>query len=320
MAQKSGCSRKVAVYNLLMEGWFPSKIACHLKCSHQNVFKIIKNYEREGKIYQTNKNPSFWSSTNQLQPPLIGGELLQPITSRTPILILHKFGASFGLVGSIPNVQKKRGLLTIKEPGYTVQFGRSKAVIWLKSVYGNSVREQVVNGRNSLLEIAKEVGERFHVKLAWLRWIPGNEWVLVEKEGSRVVGEGAGLKDAPKVIAGATWKFDDFTHPKHVEIQPAPGFALSRPTVVADRLEFLIESAPSITKSFEAISQYDANVRKHLEVLEAIGVKVGELGDKTIELTGVVKKLEKQVKKVKPTPLASSNPIKEKEASKEFYF
>jgi len=267
-------NRGVQTYRLLVAGWYPAKIAKHLRCSESLVWKFAKRYEREQRIERACKFPAMWRlKTSTLHPDMSGGQ------STPPTLLPHRLGASFRLIGNIPKPRDASGYVTIKDPAYTIRFGRSKAVLWLKSFTGSTVQDQLANGHKSILALAVKYQHDLGITLTFDRWFPGIDWVLESKKGSKLIGEGANLKEEPKIISGAEFVYDDATHPTNLEIRPAKDYPPLRSTDVAKILEYLITRAPLTLmdidkrmilqeKDLENIKLYNTNIIKHLAVLD----------------------------------------------------
>jgi hypothetical protein len=276
-------NRGVRISRLLVAGWWPSRIAKQLGVSEGLVRKYARKYEGEGKIERVCKYPAIWKGKEPIRTPTMSGTQSVPFG---PIMLPHNLGASFVLVGSPRGKRDGRGFINIKTPSYTARLGRSKAVLWLKSFRGTNVKEQLENGRKDVLALGEQLARDYGVTLTFARWFDGVEWCLNDRPASALVGDKADLKANPKVIAGALVKFDDFSHPHFLEVETANGFPRDRPTVVADRLEYLINSAPAIGKAFEAISEYDRNIKKHLAVMDDMSATMKDIRDGLKKMRG----------------------------------
>jgi hypothetical protein len=280
----------VHIYRLLVAGWHPKKIANQVHCSTSLVWKFAKKYESEGKIERACKYPALWRMKKGDIHPHMSGGTYTPLT----IFIPHRLGASFRLIGKPKLPYDKGGFATVKDVAYTARFGRSKAILWLKSFTGDTVQAQINNGRNAILALADELQREHNLTLTFDRWFEGIDWVMDSKKGSKVIGESAGLKEEPTVIAGAEMVYDDATHKEYLEIRPAINHPPTKSTDVAKTLEYLITRAPltiaEIDKrlmmqeeSFTHFKEYNENIKLHLTVLT-------ELRDAVKELKEVVKR------------------------------
>lgn len=263
----------VHIYRLLVAGWYPKQIAKRVGCSLALVWKYAKRYEGEGKIERTCKYPAIWRIKKCEIHPDMAGTTYTP----TPVFIPHRLGGSFRLIGKPRLPYDKGGFATIKDPAFTARLGRSKAVIWLKSFTGTTVPEQILNGRQAILALAEKLQHDYAITLTFDRWFEGIDWVIAEKKAGKVIGDAAGLKEEPKVIAGAEMVFDDSTHKDLLEVRPATNNSPTRATEVAKTLEYLITKAPltlaEIDKrlemqeeAFKHVAEYSRNIELHLEV------------------------------------------------------
>jgi hypothetical protein len=151
----------------------------------------------------------------------------------------------------------KTGYATIKEEAYTIRFGKTKAVIWLKAFYGISPEEQVKNGITQIKQIALEQGLYYSVRLTPDRFYDGIEWVMLDRETGADTAEALGVQTQLE-IAGANYKFSDASHPDKLQINPAPGYPANLATEHAKTLhllaanrevvEYLVIHAPALLK------------------------------------------------------------------------
>ena len=226
---------------LLLEGWYPNKIAKHLGVKRQAVYKHIKKLEENGIIERTNKSPAFYRKKEPIEHSKPG------VQCKPNLFMPHKYGGSFTIIGNLKVKRNKNGYHTIKEPDHTIMFGNSKAVVWIKSFPGNSVNEILNNARRRLDDLATIYSNRYRIKLILNRIYEDNEWVLNDKPASKELSDKADIKKE-KLIAGALFKFDDRTHPDYIEINKAPGYDQRIPTEHARTLEYLLIEAPNLLK------------------------------------------------------------------------
>jgi len=231
---------RVKIYGLLCSGNYPASIARKLKISQPAVHKHIKKLVESGLIERTGTKPAFYRKKDSGGLRCKSGGTSKP---NEPILVPHKLGASFILIGRPRLSYDKHGIATIKELGHTIRFGRSKAVIWLKVFPGSNVRDIIATCRQQILDIARFYEQKHAVTLTFNRWFRDIEWVLGDKPASKKASEMANIKPK-RVIAGAEFKFDDATHPKRLEVNKAVGYPPDIPTQHAETLEYLLLKAP----------------------------------------------------------------------------
>lgn len=256
---------KGKITRLLGNGLTLQKIAKITGKSYRSIWKQAQKYEREGIIERVCKYPALYRFKKHFTHSFkLGGVF-------TPLLLPHKFGASFVLVGRPILPYNKLGKATIKESSHSIQFGRSKAQIWLKSFRGVATEDIVKQGKQDLLDLAMFYSQKYGVKLSAPRFFPGIEWVVTDKKtGKKVADKCEIIKQ--KEIADAMFKFGDSTHPDLLEINQAPKKPPEKPTEHAKTMEYLLTKAPRDITNLQQdyvqhISLFTAQIKTHLEVL-----------------------------------------------------
>ncbi len=264
------------ITRLLGAGVPLQKIAKITGKSYRSIWKQAQKYEREGIIERVCKYPALYRFKKDFTPTLKLGR------DFTPLLLPHKFGASFVLIGRPILPYNKLGKASIKESSHSVQFGRSKAQIWLKSFRGVATEEIVKQGKQDILALAMFYSQKYRVKLSAPRFFPDIEWVLTDKKTGKKVADKCEIVKQ-KEIADAMFKFGDSTHPDLLEINQAPKKPPEKPTEHAKTMEFLLTKAPhmlkELTNSFSNFELYNQNIAKHLAVLDEMGLTMKEIRD-----------------------------------------
>lgn len=266
---KSGVKIEVKIYHFLLDGWYPRKIAKHLKISEPAVAKHIKKLVGKGLIERTGTYPAFYRKKSNLNPhtSLVGNlnTEKQPTPTNKPIFIPHKFGATFIIIGRANLKRDSRGMATIKELNHTLRLGKAKAVIWLKNGFtGSDVEEQLNNAKKMLDILADKYSKKYGITLTLDRYLSDVEWVLNDKPASKTLSNKADIKHK-RLIAGADFKYDDATHPGYIEINKAKGYSSDIPTEHAKTLEYLLLHAPSLLKQ---LTETTLAINMKLEALD----------------------------------------------------
>lgn len=237
-------SIRVRLFGLLREGHCQSSAAKLLKVSKATVRKYIRKMEQEGLIERVCKYPATYQLKRQIGAPLKPvGDWSPPSSIPSPIdekiMLPAKFGASFFLVGRPPLRYDRYGKAFVKTPGWTLQFGRHKLVIWLHAFRGQTVKELEANARSDILSLADAQGRKLGIQVALDRFFEDVEWVDTSKERSDQVAQAGGFEDGQKVVAGAIHKHRDFSHPENMQFNALPGGDPKRPTEHAQIHEYL---------------------------------------------------------------------------------
>jgi hypothetical protein len=155
-------------------------------------------------------------------------------------------------------------MATITEQSHVARFGRSKAVIWLKSFIGETPWGIRKNGYKTLQELGKYYSQKYGITLTLNRIFSDIEWTLTDKPASAEMSEQCDIKPQ-REIADALFKFDDATHPHTIEINQAPTKPPEIPSQHADTLYYLLMHAPNLLKQ---LTESVLVINTKLEVLE----------------------------------------------------
>jgi hypothetical protein len=211
---KIDCKIALRIIALLEEGHCLTKIAKLTETNPTRVMRIARRRILQGKLELVNKYPSMYRKPHRFySTPISNSPILQPI------MLPHRFGASFIQIGE-PKLQYSKGGRAVEKTAlYTIQFGREKASIWLHGGFmGATVNEQISNGVIQIKSIAKQAEARHSVVLNFLHLYDDIEWVDSDLDRSKATASGADIKKGEGVIcAGAVHKFSDETHDGQIE-------------------------------------------------------------------------------------------------------
>ena len=189
-----------------------------------------------------------------------------------PIVFPIKFGASFKQFGQ-PNLKyNQNGIATKLEVSHTIRFGRRKAVIWLKNIYGISVNEILINGEKAIRDLANYYENKYNIKLVFEKIYPDIEWGVTSKSISKKTAKKAGIeKGGSKIVAGAIHKFKDSSHPENMQFNTLSGGEQTKPTEHGKIHEYLYSRLPvdleRISKTMVKISDSIIVINQKVEVL-----------------------------------------------------
>lgn len=259
---------RVKIYYLLLGGEYPARIAKALGISPVAVHNHIRRMVKDQLIERIGSKPAFY---RKLTPPSLVGHINHP-PHTSAILLPHKYGATFYLVDKpLLKYNILAHLAIDKQPGYTIIYGKSKAVIWLHSFFGDSPDTILANAQAYVLEIAKRESVKHRLTLTLDRIFNGVEWVMNDKPASRATG----LTHKPEIIAGAKYQLDLVSHPGYLEINQAPGYPAQIPTEHAKILYYLITQAPSDIKgSIEAIKEIAITLKEIRDSIMVLDQKI----------------------------------------------
>ena len=267
------------IYALLIEGFSLTASAKMAKCSVKTASKWASFYVDKGLLERTIRYPAQFqkkASIKEILPP--------PIASaangvKSPLLRPHRVGAILAIAGR-PNVIRKQVWHTVKEWEYTLQIGIDKAIFWLNFTTGDTPDENLIYAKVRTNELCalftKKYSDAKHqCSFAPLRYLQGIEWTLTDKPASKTMAQEVPIKKGDRQeIADALFWFDSISHPKEVQITPAPGKPLGVPTDHARTLYYLLVHAPSlmqqITESIVVVNQKAETLAQEIEKLKKV--------------------------------------------------
>lgn len=265
-------------YGLLCEGFNQSDIAKKQNLSRKTIWKRTKFYLDTNQIEKVAWGV-FRKATKKCNPP---PSKPLAIVTHTPIMLPHKFGASFAQIGK-PNLPyDKYGKAFEEAPDYYAQFGRYKTQIWLYAGFRGSTPDELIeSGRTNLEAIAHSLAVKYNITLTLDRFYSDIEWVDISKERSRITAKEAGMKKKQRIeVAGAIHVLDGVSHNDHLEIDKANGQPEEIPTEHA-RIRYALYSG-EYERRFDMLmlsnERFAKNLELHLEVLREIREAIRRLG------------------------------------------
>lgn len=297
---RNSSNRGVRICNLLAEGHTRQTVMKLIGVSETCVRKHADSLVANGVLARITEKPATYAFKSKTMPSSApqpaGCAIRTPAPpANVPIFSPHKFGARFDL-GARPArlldrreprkcVRLELGLTVrwdaaaykwyIREPGFTVEIGRAKAAIWLKSFVGGSVDEQLKWARAEVERLGNTMARALGVGFFNMKLEGGEHFVMDSLPGSKKLDEMAGLGARGKVIAGARVKMDSWSHPQHIEIEQEPREPRDAPEAVAREIEFLVkEGRPGIAGVKGELAKIKESIagieRRQSEILTAI--------------------------------------------------
>lgn len=265
------------IYSLLCEGHSQTAIAKATGFSRKTIWKKAKEYVVKGKIEKIAWGRYQKATRKSVTPTLKPVEVVTPL----PIMLPHKFGASFKQTGK-PNLPYDGyGKASEETPLYFAQFGRYKTQIWLYGGFeGSDVETIVASGKKKLITIASQLALKYRITLTLNRFYTDIEWVDVSKERSKATARGARIRKGEyAVVAGALHKYDKHSQNGHMEFNKLPNGEQTMPTEHAAIRERLYsgEYERRFDILMESNERFSKNLEKHLEVLESMDKGIKEL-------------------------------------------
>ena len=257
-------SNKVVIATLLNEGYHAAQIAKRLGISRQAVAKHIKKYVRAGVFKAISQNPAHFVKVIHDNPPEYPFQSQSPMTTQiSPTILPHHYGGLFALVGRPPLPYNSKGKAhDFKKAGWTAQFGRYKAQIWLKSFTGTSPKEIRENAYNALLDRANEFEQRYQITLTLIKIYTNIEWAMTSNETSEKIANSLGLaKNEEILIDNVRHKNGDASH---------------------DTMEFIPTSLNPAGASKHADAHHFVYSGELAKTLEAIGNAIISINQKLI--------------------------------------
>lgn len=271
--------KRVRIYLLLCEGHDHSKVSRLVGCNEKYVRKLAKEYVDKGLLSRVSEKPATYVKTKPIRTTLKPVEHSDKKFINEPIMIPHKFGASFAQ-DKRPAVKfDERGKFEERTAAYTAQFGRYKCQVWLKGGFiGETVEEQIENGRASIMAIAQKLGEKYKVRLSDPRFYDDIEWVDPDKDRSKATAKGAKMKKGISVeVAGALHKLDKVSHENQIEFNALPGGEGTRPTDHAKIREFIYSGR--LADTLGALGKNQVETQKILDKLTEVVVQIRQRMD-----------------------------------------
>lgn len=281
------------ISSLLVRGRTIKQAGIELGIPYQTARRLAISNERKGIIERTEKYPILYRLKSKpydnLKP--VGDLSYSPPIK--PLLIPHRFGCSASLLGRPNLVYDKHGKARIKVlDDHIIEFGRGRAQIWLKGGYQGISPSQIIElGRVRLNALASHYAKLYGVIIAIERYYEDIEWILNNKAASKDTGDKIGIDKNEKIeIGGVDYVLGDSSHPEYLELNKATNYpphlatehskvlfllGANRPTI-----EYLVRDAPTQFRQFaESVQLYDANIKKHLEIMNEMGKTLKEIRD-----------------------------------------
>ena len=218
-------------YTLLCEGHGQTRIARTLGLSRKTIWKRTLFYLNEGMIEKI-----AWGVYRKAEKKC-NPQPSKPVAIVTPLPIMlpHKFGATFAQTGRPALQYDENGKAEDETPLYYAQFGRYKTQIWLYGGFQGAHPDEIItSGRLQLEAIAQSLSSKYGITLTLDRFYTDIEWVDISKERSKATAKAAGMKPKVRVpVADAIHVYDGTSQKGHFEIDQMPGKSDKIPTAQA---------------------------------------------------------------------------------------